>query len=242
MSRIGTSPRVVDDLEHPRPLVAREIDTGRVVAARVQHDDRAGGELFERSGHPGEVEAMGRGVVVGIGVDRKPRSLEQRPVVLPARIADPHLGIRIHPAEEVRSDLQRAGAPQPLNGDGATLLDDRRVGAERELLDCPVVRRNTVDRQITSRRDRLQHVALDVPDALEHRDLPLIVVVDADAQVHLLRVLVGGIGFGDAEDWIAGRQFDAGEDRCGHVRVRELSRRQILPVRSAARCRRAGLL
>ena len=37
-------PARADDLDDSRPLRGRRIDAGRIVAARVQHDDGAGGE------------------------------------------------------------------------------------------------------------------------------------------------------------------------------------------------------
>ena len=38
-----------DDLDDPRPLRGRRVDAGRIVAARVQHDDRARREPLQRA-------------------------------------------------------------------------------------------------------------------------------------------------------------------------------------------------
>ena len=43
-----------DDLDDARPLRRYRIDAGRIVAARVQHDDRSPRHLLERRDHPGE--------------------------------------------------------------------------------------------------------------------------------------------------------------------------------------------
>ena len=99
-----------------RPLLRRRIDAGRVVAAGVQHDDRAV-RAAARSAreHAVEVEAARRRVVVRVAVDREAGALEQRAVVLPAGIADPDLRAGREPAQEIGADLEAAGAAQRLH-------------------------------------------------------------------------------------------------------------------------------
>jgi hypothetical protein len=57
-------------LDHLAPLVGGQVGAGRVVAAGVQHDDRAFRHGFAQVGqHAVEVDAVGGGVVVGVVVD-----------------------------------------------------------------------------------------------------------------------------------------------------------------------------
>jgi hypothetical protein len=68
-----------------------------------------------------------------------------------------------------------------------------------------------VDGQVAARRRGLQSLAFGVPHALEERNLAVVVGVDADAEVHFPRILVGDEGFGDAEDRIGRRHGQRGE-------------------------------
>ncbi|MDF2975268.1 MAG: hypothetical protein K0R61_5718 [Microvirga sp.] len=100
-------------------------------------------------------------VVIGIGVDLEARGLEELAVVLPARIADPHLRPRLDELQEVRADFQAAGAAQRLHGDDALGLL-----AENECLHRAVVGREAVDRQIAARCRAFQALAFRVAHAL----------------------------------------------------------------------------
>ena len=71
------------------------------------------------------------GVVVRVGVDREARTFEQRAVILPARVADPHLRTRREAAQEVGADLEPAGAAQRLDGHRASRSRPRRRSAPK---------------------------------------------------------------------------------------------------------------
>ena len=108
---------VGDHRHHLVPLLRAQVDAGRVVAAGVQYDDRAGCGGLQRGQHAGEIDAMRRGVVVRIGDDVEAGGLEQRAVVFPARLADHHRRVGMQSVQQISADLQRAGAAQRLRGD-----------------------------------------------------------------------------------------------------------------------------
>ena len=153
-------------------------------------------------------------------VDGESRALEQRPVILPGRVADPHLGVRRKAAQEVGADLEGTGTAQRLHGDGAPGLHDFALGPEEQRLGGLVVGGETVDRQIAAGGGAGGDLAFSPLHALEQRDLAGVVGVHTHAEVHLVRIGVGDEGFGDPEDGVPRREFDGGEygglGRCDH--------------------------
>jgi len=127
-------------------------------------------------------------------------------VVLPARVADPHFGVRAQPLEKVRADLEAAGAAERLHGDDAFVFQRRRVATEYQLLHGAVVDSEAVDRQVIARWRRLQPVGFGAPHTLEERHFAGVIGVDTDAKVDLAWIRIGEERFGDAEDGIGGRQ------------------------------------
>ena len=217
MSRNGSSAARAHDLDDPAPLRVVRIDAGRVVAAGVQYDDRAGGQVLQRGDHAVEIQPVRRRVVVRIGVDGEPGAFEQRAMVLPGRVADPHLRARRETAQKIGADLERAGAAQRLNGDDAARLYDLGFGSEDQAAHRAVVGRDAVDRKVDVRAALVGQRALGTAHALEQRYLAVVVAIDADAEVDLARIRIGIERFGDAQDRVARRHFDRGEQRRGRA-------------------------
>ena len=96
-------------------------------------------EAVQPVDHAAKVEAARLRVVVRIVAHGESRRLEELPVVFPARVADPDFGRRRDLPQEIRADLQAAGAAECLHGDDALFLDEPRVLAEYELLHGAVV-------------------------------------------------------------------------------------------------------
>ena len=215
-----------EQLDHLRPLLGREVAAGRVVAAGVQDDDRPGRRRRERGAHRREVDAFGRRVVVRVGADLEAGALEQGAVVLPARLADQDRRCRIQALQQVGADLQAAGAADRLDGRDPPLAARRRV-AEDERLGRRVVGGDAVDRQVAARLRRFHHHLLGLADAAKQRQLAVLVVVDADAEVHLARVGVGDELLVQAQDRVAGAISTASksEDMKGFLRVPLLAKR-----------------
>ncbi|AJK47214.1 hypothetical protein BGL_1c27300 [Burkholderia plantarii] len=205
----------LDHFDHPAPLRVRQVDAGRVVAAGVQHDDRAGRVAVQRVEHGVEVHAVRGRVVVRIDVDREVGHLEQRAVVFPARIADRDAGVRVQHAQEVGADLQRARAADCLRGHDAARRDQRGVVAEHLLLHGCVIGGDTVDRQVAARQAGLDPRLFRVAHRAQQRDLAFLVGIHADPEIHLGRARIGVECFVEAQDRIAGREFDSGEERHG---------------------------
>jgi hypothetical protein len=98
----------------------------------------------------------------------------------------------------------------------AAVLQQRRIGAEEKILHLFAVRRHPVDRQVRLRVFLLVPAALDIAHHRQHRHLALPVLIHADTEIHLLRILVGDEGLGQAKDGIGGGECDVGERRSCH--------------------------
>jgi hypothetical protein len=109
--------------------------------------------------------------------------------------------------------LNAAGAADRLDGGDPSLAARRRIGTEDERLGRRVVGGDAVDRQVAARLARFHQRFLGGADAAQQRQLPVLVVVDADAEVDLGRVGIGGELLVQAEDRVAGRHFDGVEER-----------------------------
>ena len=109
------------NLQYLLPVFGQQIDAGGVVAARMQHHDRARRKVLQVFKHAGAVNAMGGCVVIGVVLHRKAGGFEQSAVVFPARVADGDHGIGQDPLEEVGADLQCASTAQGLAGDHTAL-------------------------------------------------------------------------------------------------------------------------
>src|SRR6185312_12031496 len=84
------------------------------------------------------------------------------------------------------------------------------------LLGQPVVRGEAVDRQVAARLRRRSQRQLHLVHGGQQRNAPLLVHVDAHAEVDLVRPRVRQIGFGEAQDRIARGHFNGGKE--GHDR------------------------
>src|SRR5260221_388272 len=182
---------------------------------------------------PGEFEAVRLRVVVGIAAHREAGGFEELAVVFPARLADPDFGVRRDQPEEIGSDLQAAGAAEGLDRDDALFLKAAEALSEEQLLYRAVVGRQAIDRQVAARRRGPHALTLGATYALDERHLAVIVVIDADAEVHFLRIRIGNVGLGDAENRIARRHGHPSKQRGGMRGVHRLkcrvSRCNILP-------------
>ena len=149
-----------------------------------------------------------------IGADGEAGGAEQRAVVFPARVGNQDRGVRVDLLQEVGADLQAAGAADGLHGGDTAAGDDLAVGPEHQTLHGLVIGGDAVDRQVAARLRRLEHLALGLDHALQQRQLAVVVVVDAHAQVDLGGVGVGTKLFVQTQDRVARGHFDGREQ--GH--------------------------
>ncbi len=198
------------------------------MAAGVQHDDGAGRQVLQVFQQAGAVHAMARGVVIAVVLHRESGRLEQRAVVFPARVADGDHGVRQQALEEVGAGLQRAGAADGLGGDHAAFGQQGGVGAEQQLLHGAVVGGDAFDRQVAAWRVGLDARLLGLGHGAQQRNSPLLGEVNAHAQVDLVRTGVGVEGFIQAQDRVARRHFDGGEQThdCGGLGEEKVGMRQ----------------
>jgi hypothetical protein len=204
-------PGAAHGVEHLRPLLLGQVVPGGVVAAGMQHHDGAGRGRRQVGEHALDVDTVDLGVEVAVGLDGEAGPGEQGLVILPGRVRDQHLCARVELPQEVGPDLERTGAAERL--DGAHPLQQGGIGAERQLLDRSVVRPESVDGQVATRRRVLGDALLGLPDALQQRQLALGVLVDAHPQVDLVRIGVGDEGLGETQNGVAGGKRHCCEDR-----------------------------
>ena len=106
------------------------------------------GSAFSALLHAGEVQAVGRRVVVAVGLDREAGRLEELAVVLPARLADPDLGRGADAACRKSAPIFRP--PVPPSACTVTMLF-LLTEAKNQFLHRAVVGRQAVDRQVAAR-------------------------------------------------------------------------------------------
>ena len=102
------------------------------MAARMQQYDAARGQRVEFFQQRVHAHAVGFAVEPRVGTDGKARTFKNRDMVFPRRVADPHAGIGEVALEEIRANLQCAGAAESLNGRHALLLENRVVRAKQQ--------------------------------------------------------------------------------------------------------------
>jgi len=190
----------------------------------VQENHRAGGQGEQLGLHAGKVHAAGGRVVVRVGLHREARGLEQGAVVFPGGVADVDRGARVEALEEVGADAQGAGAADTLGGDHAAGSDQIGAGAEQQVLHGLSVGGRTFDGLVATGRSRFQTGLFSSLDGGQQRNLAVVVVVHANAQVHLGGAGVGVEGFGQSENRIPRGHLDGGEDRGSHRCSRKLQK------------------
>ena len=197
------------------PLRARQVDAGRVVAAGVQQHDAARRQRAQRVEHRVEAHAAARRVVVRIAVDLEAGALEHRAVVVPGRVADPDLARREEAVDELGADAQAAARADRLDRRDAPARHGLVPGAEKQLLHRAAAVGRALDRLVRLGTAGGDDLGLGAPHRLEHRDAALVVEVDADRQVDLVRPRILLEGLVQAQDRIAGIGFDVLEHGAG---------------------------
>ena len=172
--------------DHPIPLGAGEIHPGRVVAAGVQQHDALRRQAAQAVDHGIELHAASGRIVVGVVMHLDAGSLEHRLVVVPGGIADPHLGGREVALEQIGANLQRAGAADGLDGGDTSRLDRFMVGTKQQVLHCGAVVGGAFHRLVGARGRGGGALRFGLLHRRQQRNTPLLVVIEANPQVHLL--------------------------------------------------------
>ena len=210
------------------PLRLRQIHAGRVVAARMQQHDAARRRLRQRLQHRVEAQAAGLGVVVRVAAALQPRALEDGAVVVPGRVAQVDGAVGEVALDEIRAHLQAARRAHALDGRHPVALERLAVGAEQQLLHLGAEIGGAFHRQVGPGAGLLHHGQLGPAHRIQHRDAAVVVEVDADGQVDLLRARVLLEGLVQAEDGIARVGVDVLE-HAGNSRL-DKRRRPLSPA------------
>ena len=121
----------------------------------------------------------------------KTRVGEQSAVVLPARVADEHGRVGLQTLQEIRTHFEPTGAAKRLHRGHAATLDGFAARAKNKALYGFVVSRDAIDGQIALCLGRFEQLALGCGHAGQHRQLAVVVEINTDAQIDLVRVAVG---------------------------------------------------
>ncbi len=172
--------------------------------------------LAQRVDHRVEAQAAGGVVIVGIAVDLEAGALEHHAMVVPARIADPHLRLGKIALQEVGADAQRARAAQRLDR-GHTVLGQRgAVHAEYQLLHGLAKAGDAGHRQIRARPLVGDQRGFGLAHRGHQRQAACVVEADADRQVDLVLTRVLREVFVQGQDGVAG----VGVDMSKHENLR----------------------
>lgn len=169
------------------------------------------GRVFSGREHVGEAHTAGGRVVVGVVMHRDAGALEDRAVVIPGRVADPHLAGGEVALEEVGTDLERARAADGLDRGDAPGLERGMFRAEQQALHGGAVVGRAFHRQVGARQRGRGKCDLGLAHGAEQRNAAFFVVVQADAEIDLLRTRVVHEGFDEGEDGVAGIGVDVFE-------------------------------
>ena len=140
--------------------------------------------------HAVEVHAIGLLVKVGIGGSWQPGGIEDLRMVRPGRIAQPHGALAQRRSHKVGRHAQCTGAAGRLRRHGALRRQDRVAGAEQQLDGGAVELGLPVDRQVVLCVLRAQQALLGRLHRGQNRGLPGRILVDAHAQIDLLRIRI----------------------------------------------------
>ena len=136
-------------------------------------------------------------------------------MVLPRRIRDQDGGARVQRCEEIGANFQRAGATEALCRDDTALRDGGRISAEDQFSHQVNVVREAIDAEIGVWFRGCSQPVLGGVDAIHQRQVPVLIEVDADPEVHLGCALIRFECLGQSQDRISRSQADVLEN--GHV-------------------------
>ena len=194
------------------PLCQSGVDPRRIVAAGVQHHDGAGCQFTQVCQHAVEVQPVVAGIIVGIMHHRKTCGREQRLMVGPAGPADGHPGTGQDLLEEIGADPQCTRTAQGLYSQRTVFRHQWRVLAQQQFLRTLVVARDPVDRQIIAGFGLLVQLLFSHANRFQQGNAPGVIGIDPDTQVDFVAAFIGLELFIQAQDGVAGCQFNGGKN------------------------------
>ncbi len=199
------------ELDDFSPLLVAYVDPRGVVAARVEEDDRAFRGFAEKGHHFIELDSVGLRIVVGVHFDPEARLLEQRPVIVVARIGKIDRRVGGEALDEIRAHPEGSRPSHALNRRDPALDCGGVICPEQECLDGAHVLRDAVHGQVGTREAALGERLVSQSHALQERNFPAVVVIDAHAQVDLVQIGIGDEGLCHPENRIPGGHLQVGE-------------------------------
>ncbi len=198
-------------LRNHMPLLARQIRAAWVVAATVQKQDIALPHSLDRRDHRLEVDSMRIEVVVGVLREVQTGELEQREMVGPRRITEINLSVGPRAMQQVTGNAERPATARRLNRRDAAGGDDGMTLAEYQALHAGIEAGVTGNGDIGLGGLCSEELLLAATNRFENRRVAVVVLIDANAEINLVRAFVGAKQSHDADDRIGRESFQSFE-------------------------------
>ena len=179
-----------------------QVETGRVVAAGVKQHHIAFWRVFQRFEHCRHVELV-VAAHVGVVADLQPGSGKDGFMDRPRRIAQPDTAARQALRDKVGAQAQRTGAARGLGGSGTFARQQRRILAQYQLGDQLPKAAVAMTADVRFGQLLVHQALFGLFDRLQDRRQAIRVLVDAHAQVELVRVAVLLVGIHQTENRVA---------------------------------------
>ena len=129
-------------------------------------------------------------------------------MVFPAGVRDQYLGIGVELFKKVSADFEAAGAANGLHGGHTAGFDRLAVRAKHQRLDACIVSGDAVNGQITTWFGGFHHGLFSRLHAGQQRQLAVVIVINAYAQIDLGGVAVRIELFVQTQNRVAEGHFD----------------------------------
>ena len=196
----------LDNVEDVFPLIGGGVNTGGVVGANVQENDRVVLGVLKILSEAVKVETLGLGVVVAVLLPLLAGDIDKTLVKRPcgSRDQDIDVLVGVPVGEHLETDTEGAGTGDTLAGSNATLLDLLIVSAVCESEALGDVGVNTLDASVLMVHVELQNSLFSLTDAIENEGLALVATVDTHAEELLFGVVVLLEGLVETKNRVSG--------------------------------------
>lgn len=202
------------DVEDVLPLLGGGVNTSGVVSANVQENNRVVLGVLKVLTEAIEVETLGLGVIVAVGLPFLANNFDKTSVEGPSgaghQDVDVFVGIPVR--EELETKTERASSRDTLAGSDATFLNllvVSTIGKSEALGDVGV---NTLNASVLVVHIKFQNLLFCLADTVEDERLSLVTTVDTHTEELLLGVRVLLEGFVKTKDGVSRGSGDTGPD------------------------------
>jgi len=196
----------LDNLKDFLPLTLSWVNTGWVVGADVEHDDRVVSGSLEVFFHALEVETLGAWVVVSVVLPLVTNKVGDSSMNGPGRVWDKEIDVLVGVplAEECETETERACSGDGLAAGDSVLSKSSAVSTVGELEALLDVGVDTLDRGVLVIHVAFEDELFSTLDAREDKRLAIVVSVGTHTEENLLGVRILLEGVVETEDGVSG--------------------------------------